>query len=629
MSLYEPSVRSSRWSLSQRLSRPFTTLEGWREIGLGVYAMSNNIRIFSIRHQFDPDQYRDEQTSHVTHEDSRISRRSDIPPVPSIPRSHSLHSSGKPSMIAPVAAPITIIPPSAARRSQFDRWDEKGMVSVDIRSGPFDYPYHVYSYRKKWLLVGIVTVVAIVAGLTPSMYLPSLNTIARDFKMSLDSVTLTITSYFIAQAMSPLFWNPLSERFGRRPIYIITLLVYISASVVLSLSPNYLILIIFRGVQAAGISSGVSMGCAVIRDISNTSERDSFLNFYQAIRNVTIVLGPVIGGALTNFLNFRAIFVFQLSIAISVLVLIVLFLPESLRRVAGDGSTQLSGIYKPLAYNLSVFQESRQTDEPVAMEVPGQLKFRTFAEPLLLFAEKDIAINLISGGTFFTFWMMVTVSTIGLFHKCFNIGDLYLGLSLIPNALGAIVGSTLMGNLLNHDIILAFSKYKAEHTLPPSATLIMSKLPANFPLEHTRLRRLSWITLVFTISLCGYGFTLAYPAATSRPGWIALPLVVQFLIASSTNAICAIHQTLVTDLWHQNGYASNASSNLVKCILAAFGVGLVQALLDGVGPWSAFLALGLVVMVLVPLPLIQWYWGHNWRAEREAAKAIVERFVKV
>jgi hypothetical protein len=56
-SLYEPSIRSSTYELPSRgFSKRFTTLEGWREIGAGVYAMGNsNIRMFSMRNQFDPE----------------------------------------------------------------------------------------------------------------------------------------------------------------------------------------------------------------------------------------------------------------------------------------------------------------------------------------------------------------------------------------------------------------------------------------------------------------------------------------------------------------------------------------------------------------------------------------------
>jgi hypothetical protein len=181
-----------------------------------------------------------------------------------------------------------------------------------------------------------------------------------------------------------------------------------------------------------------------------------------------------------------------------------------------------------------------------------------------------------------------------------------------------------MGNLLNNDFHRAAEVHK-ELFLPPTSMHSKSARLSDFPLEHVRLRHLIWTLPIFIITLSGYGFTLAYPSACERSGWIALPLFLQFMIAATANAICAIHQTLVMDLWHWNGHASMAASNLVRFLFAGLGVGLVQTMIEGLGTWSTFVTLGLIVMVLVPLPAAQWYWGLNWRAEREAKRSILER----
>lgn len=81
--------------------------------------------------------------------------------------------------------------------------------------------------------------------------------------MSLSAVSLTITSYLVVQGISPLFWGTLSDTVGRRQIYIYSFLVYIAANVALSFSPNYAVLLIFRGLQAAGSASTVSIGMSL------------------------------------------------------------------------------------------------------------------------------------------------------------------------------------------------------------------------------------------------------------------------------------------------------------------------------------------------------------------------------
>jgi hypothetical protein len=179
-----------------------------------------------------------------------------------------------------------------------------------------------------------------------------------------------------------------------------------------------------------------------------------------------------------------------------------------------------------------------------------------------------------------------------------------------------------MGNLLNRDFLTASSTYKASRSLPPFTVISCNSLPTYFPLEHTRLVRLPMVTILFVISLSFYGFTLSYPQLTSRPGWILVPLLLQFIIAASANSVCAIHQTLITDLWPTNGASGTAISNFVRCIFAAVGVAVVQQFIKSVDVGPVFLALALVVLIVVPLPIVQWYWGENWRRERDSRETV-------
>lgn len=82
----------------------------------------------------------------------------------------------------------------------------------------------------------------------------------KDFHVSLQAVSLTITSYLICQAISPIIWGSLADSLGRRPIYMASFGVYIISNIVLSFAPNYAVLLVFRGLQAVGSASTVSIG---------------------------------------------------------------------------------------------------------------------------------------------------------------------------------------------------------------------------------------------------------------------------------------------------------------------------------------------------------------------------------
>ena len=111
--------------------------------------------------------------------------------------------------------------------------------------------------------------------------------------------------------------------------------------------------------------------------------------------------------------------------------MIIVFLPETLRSIAGNGSLRLTGIHQPLI--------ARFTKEPSYMQDPDDTIQRkkvtliTFIEPLKLLAEKDILLNLLFGGVVYTIWSMVTSSTTGLFKSRFGLSDLLIGLVFLPN----------------------------------------------------------------------------------------------------------------------------------------------------------------------------------------------------
>jgi len=149
------------------------------------------------------------------------------------------------------------------------------------------------------------------------------------------------------------------------------------------------------------------------------------------VRNFSIAVGPVLGGLIANFFGFRSIFIFLVILSSLVIIMIVVFLPETLRSIAGNGSVRLTGIYQPLV--------ARFLKEPDSMqELDGTVQRKkvtpmTFIEPLKLLGEKDILLNLLFGGVVYAIWSMVTASTTGLFKSRFGLNELLLGLAFLPN----------------------------------------------------------------------------------------------------------------------------------------------------------------------------------------------------
>ncbi len=353
----------------------------------------------------------------------------------------------------------------------------------------------------------------------------------------------------------------------------------------------------------------------------------------------------MLGGLLSNFLGFRSIFIFLLILSSLVLVCIVVFLPETMRSIAGDGSLRLEGIYQPLIYRFG--QEPAYLRDPNFPVRREKVTLMTFVAPLKLLARKEVLFNLIFGGVVYAIWSMVTSSTTSLFKENFGLNELLLGVAFLPNGtttpgwlrslnsvrllhhrdgsanlsitclgFGTILGSTIIGKLMTRDYATVEQTYNLAHGLPASKKLSAKEIPADFPIEQARLRNLPWITVLFIVSTALYGFSLAFPALTSLSGWIAVPLTLQFLIAGTSNAIFALNQTLVSDLCPGKGASSTAINNLVRCSLGALGVAFIETMIAAVGPGPAFLGLAMVTIASLPLPVVTWFWGMEWRTQK-------------
>ncbi|PSR75447.1 major facilitator superfamily domain-containing protein [Coniella lustricola] len=462
-----------------------------------------------------------------------------------------------------------------------------------------DERYHVFDAKKKWFVVVMIGAAGLFSGLSSNIYFPSLDAIA------------TVCSLPIA----PVIWGSFSDALGRRPIYIASFTVYIISNIALSITPNFAVLMVFRGLQAAGSASTVSIGNGVIQDIATPSERGGFISFYQAIRNFSIAIGPVLGGLLSNFFGFRSIFVFLVILSSITIVMIITFLPETMRSITGNGAIRVRGIYKPLYYYIKgepPYME--ESDEPI-LRKPVQLK--TFTDPLKLLGQTDILLNLIFGGVVYAIWSMVTSSTTLLFKGPFHLSELTLGLVFLPNGLGTIIGSTVVGNLMTKNYKRLEQEYIIAHDLPKDYKLPAKNIPVDFPIEEARLSNLWWITALFITSTALYGFTLNNTTLLAVPGWIGVPLMLQFLIAATSNAVFAVNQTIITDLCPGKGASATAINNLVRCSLGAVGVAFVDTLITTYGSAVAFFALAMIMILICPLAMVNWFWGPGWRQQRQ------------
>ncbi|VUC30109.1 unnamed protein product [Clonostachys rosea] len=489
---------------------------------------------------------------------------------------------------------------------------------IPLRPANREPPYHIFSRRQKWNLVFLVSLAGSFSPLSSNIYFPAVDSIASELHISASLVALTITVYMVVQGIAPSLFGAISDTGGRRLAFALTLAVYTASNLALALTANFPMLMVLRGLQAAGSAATISISAGVIADIADPSERGGFMGTNAGIRMTGQAIGPIIGGALNSAWGFRSIFWLLFSMSILVLVALLVFLPETQRSVAGNGSIPLTGFKKPLAYMIRPPTEwthaARKHDHDSPPKKPSNLLQKTLA-PLGYIFQKDIAALLTWGAVVYTAWSMVTSSTTTTLLRSYPyLTQWQIGLCFLPNGLGCVAGSLGTGRLLDASFRGVETEYKKERGI----NTVNVKKDRDFPFERARLALVPYFSIAFLISMVLYGPSFELnDLHRFQSSNLAAHLILQFFIAFTSTAIFNVNSTMLIDCFPDRPASATALNNLCRCLLGAAGVSIIQPLIDSLKLMKAFMVLAGIVLCFSPLIWVEWKWGQQWRQERE------------
>ena len=163
-----------------------------------------------------------------------------------------------------------------------------------------------------WLIAGCL----MLQPLSTDLYLASLPHLAAGFGVTPAAVQQTLTFFVIGFGIAQLVSGPLSDRFGRRPVLLYGLAVYILASLACTLAPTLDLLVVARFVQAIGCCTAIVVARALIRDAYAPAEGARMIARASSLMALAPLLGPVLGGYLQVAFGWRAAFVFHTLFAI-------------------------------------------------------------------------------------------------------------------------------------------------------------------------------------------------------------------------------------------------------------------------------------------------------------------------
>lgn len=171
---------------------------------------------------------------------------------------------------------------------------------------------------------------AMAPSISIDMSLPALPTLVATFATTPDAVQLTLSLFILGYAVGQLFYGPLSDRFGRRPILLIGLSFYVLCSLACMLAPRIEVMVGLRLIQGIGACVGVVLGRAVVRDHFSGARAAHMLSTVSSVMAIAPLIAPVLGGFLLVHFGWQSIFLFLGSVGAVLLLASWLAFEESL-----------------------------------------------------------------------------------------------------------------------------------------------------------------------------------------------------------------------------------------------------------------------------------------------------------
>ncbi|KAL1888949.1 hypothetical protein Sste5346_009216 [Sporothrix stenoceras] len=480
--------------------------------------------------------------------------------------------------------------------------------------------YSSFSNGTKMLLVLMTVFATFFSPFSSFIYLPAITPIAEAYHRSIADINLTVTLYQVMQAVAPLVFGDLSDQLGRRPVYMLTFAIYIGANIGLALQNNYAALLVLRALQSTGSSATVAIGSAVMADCTTSAERGGYITAVQASVMFAPALAPVLGGILTQFLGWRSTFWF-LTISSGVFLIIYLpFVPESARKVVGDGSVHPPAINMSIttARHLRRLQEAdpeaadahrHEQEAALAKQRTSSGGFRipvpnVFAAVRIMF-EKDVGLLMFFMSLFVMANYAMLVPLQDIIRRRYDFNDLQVGLCYIPFAVGSVVGAVAVGRLLN------WNYARVARSIGVSPDRKRGDDMRKFPIERARLDIMWPWTLLAVAMIIAWGWVVGAQNTN-----LAGPLIILFFGGAGLSGPISILTTLLVDLYPMNPGRVSSTFNLTRAALSAVGTAVVQYIIDAWGYGYTYLFMGLLVLAVSPVVLVVRRWGPKWREQR-------------
>ena len=326
---------------------------------------------------------------------------------------------------------------------------------------------------------------------------PALPTIVTQLSGN-DYYVWAVTIYLLTSTISVPFWGKLSDLYGRKPIFMLGITIFLIGSALSGLSQNMTMLIAFRGLQGIGAGSLFPVALAVIGDLFTPAERGKYQGLFGAVFGIAFIVGPLVCGFLTENISWHWIFYVNIPIGLVSLFFIYRLLPtvknpRATRNFDIIGGAIFTVAISFLLVGLTNKQFGEWTDQTVGgfivigligvvLFILAEARAKEPIIPLSLFRIRTYTSSMIS--TFFASFAFfgAIIFLPRWFQIVHGFSPTNSGLAALPLMVG-LIGSSIASGL----IVARTGRYKwllvGAIALMGVSTALMTQLTATTPLE--------------------------------------------------------------------------------------------------------------------------------------------------
>ncbi|KAJ2993450.1 hypothetical protein NUW58_g1843 [Xylaria curta] len=433
-------------------------------------------------------------------------------------------------------------------------------------------PYN-WSRPKKWMNLFFIAFHAFMATFTAAAIQSAFENIAMDLNVSLQDASYLVSLTIAILGVAPFFWGPLADRFGRRPILLVSLVGSLVANVGCAKSPSYSTMALCRAIVAFAISPAAAIGSGMVQEMFFRHQRARYLGIWTVFVTLGVPVAPFIFGFVALRVGYRWIY-WILAITNAVQLPLYFFFGSETRFIRGQDNPTSNSYLRGLVY----FRHIDRT--PITLW--------DFIHPLRLALYPCVAVPTIAYVMVFNLAAVLpTIEMPQLYVEKFHFNTQEVGLQFVAIIIGTLLGEYIGGFCSDR---------------------WMRQKRANAP--EFRL----WLAYFgYALSIAGIAVFLVQLQNTGD-SWNITPTVGAGIASAGNQIVTTILITYSIDCHHHEAAAIGVFITLVRQIWGFIGPFWFPPLLINVGfVASTGVATALIVGTsILPTVLLQWK-GRVWR----------------